>query len=128
MTSQVSSADANDTISISDLTEYTEDSETSFLRPRSFDRADNDDFRRKYQKDNTELWSHIRERKDDEPFRDKHYHQWYYCKYCSTYNGITSATTFREYLRDKHRTVIAGTPVSAKRVTFNNLIKDLLSR
>jgi len=63
--------------------------------------------------------------KDNEPVRNKHRQEIYYCKHCTKYKGTSASVRFREHLRDNHAIRVALTEESASRTAFNSTIKDI---
>ena len=117
------SIDQDDTSSLSEFTEYTEDAESGSIRPRT--NEDSIDITRKRRKTEIDLWSHTREPKGNEPLRDKHHHQIYYCRHCPGYSGSPIGERFRSYLL-KYNIRVPKKPDLVKIVAFNNLIIDIL--
>jgi hypothetical protein len=89
----------DDTTSISDITEYIEDSITGSLRPTNCPKSLGS---RKRSASDEVLWAQTRPRDENEPERDKHYHLLFYCKHCCPYFSPTGQR-FREHLFNKYR-------------------------
>ena len=74
-------ASQDDTSTVSDFTEYTQDEDDNSCLASQANTTDSDEIlRRKKPKANEELWSHTRKAEDSEKVRNKHYQQIYYCK------------------------------------------------
>ncbi|OXV05545.1 hypothetical protein Egran_06687, partial [Elaphomyces granulatus] len=84
--------------------------------------------KRKKRRLNGELWSHTRPPKDNEPVRNKHSQEIYYCKHCTRYNGTSASVRFREHLRANHAIRVSPTEQSASRTAFKNTIQDIFGK
>ena len=130
MTDNLFNDDFDHSTSASNFTELTEDTETGSIRPRSqsTDTCPFDEPKRKKKRLNENLWAHTRLPKDEEPARNKHYQEIYYCRHCTKHKGTPASIRFREHLRDSHSIHISSTQDSASRTAFNNTIKDIFAK
>src|SRR5215471_8826234 len=123
-------SDRDPSVLTSDFTELTENPETGPVQrriqstnPSSPDKPD-----RKKRRLNEELWSHTRPPKNNEPVRNQHHQEIYYCKYCKIYKGTSASVRFREHLRDKHSIRVSLTEDSTSRTAFKNTLEDLFGK
>jgi len=122
-------ASQDDTSTVSDFTDYTQDEGDNSCLASQASTTDNDEIpRRMKPKQNEELWSHTRKAKGSEEVRNKHYHQIYYCKYCTSYKGSPNAERFRTHLLKDHGTHVSSTPPGPTKTAFNNTIVDILGK
>jgi hypothetical protein len=84
--------------------------------------------KRKKRRLNEELWSHTRPPKDNEPVRNKHGQEIYYCKHCTRYKGTSASVRFREHLQANHAIRVSPTEQSASRTAFDNTIEDIFGK
>lgn len=115
---------------VSDFIELIEDTETSSIPggSQTIDTSIPDDSNRKKRRLNEELWSHTRAPKDNEPTRNKHYQEIYYCKHCTRYKGTSASVRFREHLRGNHSIRVPLTEESTSRTAFKNTIQDIFGK
>ncbi|KAH8800202.1 hypothetical protein F5884DRAFT_546671 [Xylogone sp. PMI_703] len=129
MAESLSIDDCDPSTSASDFTELTENSETALKRSRSQSSANTPyELKRKKKRLNEELWSHARLPKDNEPARNQHYQEIYYCRHCTKRKGTPASVRFREHLRDTHSIRVSSTQESASRTAFKNTIKDIFGK
>jgi hypothetical protein len=105
-----------------DFTKSAEDTDTSTATSVL------DEPKRKKKRLNEELWSHTRPPKDNEPIRNKHFQEIYYCKHCTQYKGTSASVRFRDHLRKNHSIRVTPTEESASRTAFKNTIQDIFGK
>jgi len=103
----------------------TDDLDSSILTSDFTSTPDEPD--RKKRRLNEELWTHTRPPKDNEPVRNQHRQEIYYCRHCTKHKGTPASVRFREHLR-KHSIRVTSTEESASRTAFKNTIKDLFGK
>ena len=122
-------ASQDDTSTVSDFTDYTQDEGDNSCLASQASTTDNDEIpRRTKPKQNKELWSHTRKAKGSEEVRNKHYHQIYYCKYCTSYKGSPNAERFRTHLLKDYSINVSPTPPGPTKTAFDNTILDIFSQ
>ena len=81
--------------------------------------------KRKKKRLNDELWLYSRIAGPEEPTKDKHYHEIYYCNRSSCTFNTLNAQRFRGHLQKKHHIFVAGVGDSTRKQAIKNTIVDI---